>query len=197
MSEVKNMSAHLFKPVYEWLGINLNKLGCVMLDVKDDKALQFNALQLENPPEILYYAKNKERFWIDGWVANKNPHITLLYGLLQLAKHYESHINKVMEGWVMSPLEIEDIGFFPSPYPDEDYNCLVAHIKVTSSLLEGHARLSFLPHVNTFTTYKPHMTLGYIKNDPYWRDKIISQLKGKLIGKKLDCETKLNLGDAK
>jgi len=189
------MNSHQFKQVYEWLGINLNTLGCVMLDLEPlDNMRATDAYKAALP---LYFAKNKERFWIDGWVCDKVPHITLLYGLLAKAKSLELHIGAVLCDWHINEVEIEDIGFFESPYSDESYWCIVAHIKVTPELLEGHRRLEFLPHINTFDGYKPHMTIAYIQKE--WgeekRHQWIEYLKELWLGRKLKVKQTLNLGD--
>ena len=184
-----NLNSHQFEEVYGWLGINLDALGCIMLDLDP---IQFP----DNPPEF-YTAKNESRFWIKGWVAGKTPHLTLLYGLLEDGKNFEPHISKVLEGWELGSVEIEKIGYFDSPYPDEPYFCIVAHIKVTPELLEGHQRLEFLPHINTFTGYKPHFTLGYIVKDEESRDLFIERLTKELVGKKLTIREGVNLGGKK
>ena len=203
---MKQLKSHDFEEVYKWLGINLNKLGCVMLDLEPIKLPTYiiqdevTGEQLNYDKYIgerLYYAKNKERFWIDGYVADKVPHMTLLYGLLDEARNYESHIEKVLTGWKLDGVEIEDFGYFDSPYGDEPYYCIVGHIKVTPELLEGHQRLEFLPHINTFVGYKPHITIAYIQKDEVVRDNLIADLRREFLGKKLKVSEKINLGGNK
>ena len=203
---MKQLKSHDFPEVYEWLGINLNKLGCVMLDLEPIRMPTHIIQEHETGVQVnfdaflkeyLYYANNKERFWIDGYVADKVPHITLLYGLLEEAKNYAPHIEKVLAGWKLNEVEIDHFGYFDSPYPDEPYYCVVAHIKVTPELLEGHHRLEFLPHINTFAEYKPHMTIAYIKKDNKMRDNFIEDLKKEFSGKKMKVNETLNLGGNK
>ena len=184
----KQLSSHKFPKVYEWLGINLSSLGCVMLDVSSVKFSDYFY-----PRGIFYKAKNKERFWIDGDVSDTS-HLTLLYGLLEKAWQYEPHIKKVLQGWKLLDVEIEDFGYFESPYPDEPYYCIIAHIRVTDKLIEGHRRLEFLPHINTFAGYKPHITIAYIKKNEGFRDEFIDDLRKYFINKKLHV-LGLNLGD--
>lgn len=194
---MKQLKSHDFPEVYQWLGINLNKLGCVMLDlepVKIDHWLAQDSVSSYKLGFPFYYANNKERFWIDGYVADKVPHITLLYGLLEEAKNYAPHISKVLAGWKLDSVEVDHFGYFDSPYPDEPYYCVVAHIKVTPELLEGHHRLEFLPHINTFAEYKPHMTIAYIKKEDVVRDNLIADLEKEFKGKRLKVEEKVNLG---
>lgn len=191
------LSAHQFKEVYEGLGLNLSTLGCVMLDVEPLKNMYSFGREIDGV--ALYYAKDKSRFWINGWVVDKLAHVTLLYGLIQTAKNYEKHIAQVMSGWECPEVEVEDIGFFPSPYPDEPYYCIVAHIKADEKLLEGHQRLQFLPHVDTFAGYKIHMTICYLAAElgEKYRDEMIEQFKTMWVGKKLKTKMPLNLGGDK
>lgn len=192
----KQLSSHNFKEVYQWLGVDLNKLGCLMLDVKPLPNMY--SISLEGADVALYYAKNKDRFWIDGWVLDKTPHLTLLYGFPTEAKNYKPHIEAVLKGWEMKTVKIADIGYFNSPYEDESYYCLVAHLEVTDELLEGHQRLEFLPHINTFTGYKPHITIAYIDKTQgeNYRDNLIEDFKKLWVGKELEI-TGLNYGGNK
>lgn len=187
---MKQLNSHDFENVYKKLDINLDKLGCVMLDLKPLGSMAGSVRSKDD----LYYSKNPSRKWIKGWVVGEVPHITLLYGLLDNAHNWEDHIRAVLDGWEMDTVEIDNIGYFESPYPDENYYCLVAHIKVTTELMEGHNRLEFLPHINTFVGYKPHMTIGYIRKDEDLRDDYLKRLGDFWNGKKLEIEDGLNLG---
>lgn len=175
---MKQLNSHQFEKVYKTLGINLDTLGCIMLDIKPVKATFID-------DDILYYAKDKTRFWIDGYVFNKIAHLTLLYGLLESGLKQKKLVDKVLSDWEIKQIEIENIEFFDSPYKDEPYYCIVAKIKVTDDILEGHQRLEFLPHINTFTGYKPHITLVYIKKNPKVKEEVIRDFNSLLVGKKL------------
>lgn len=187
---MKQLKSHDFEDVYKDLKINLNTLGCVMLDLESLGSMAGTVRRKED----LYYAKNPEHKWIKGWVAGETPHITLLYGLLDNAHNWENHISSVLDGWEMDTVQIDHIDYFDSPYEDEPYYCLVAHIKVTSELLDGHQRLELLPHINTFTGYKPHMTIGYIQKNDELRDDYLKRLNNFWEGKKLKVKTGINLG---
>lgn len=202
---MKQLNSHNFKEVYQWLGIDLNKLSCLMLDTEPIKlptyitqdwetgaGVNWDKLFLE---EYMYFAKNKDRFWINGFVGD-TPHATLLYGFMTEAINYKTHIEAVLNGWEMKTVKIADVGYFDSPYEDEEYYCLVAHLEVTDELLEGHRRLEFLPHINTFTGYKPHITIAYMKKDEKSRDFFIEDLKKQLVGKELKIN-QLNYGGNK
>jgi len=193
---MKQLNSHMFENVYKDLDINLDKLGCIMLDLKPLDNMY--TIEVEGAGVALYYAKNKERFWIDGWVVGKVAHITLLYGLLQTGIAWKNHVNTVLEGWDLNEAEIDHISYFDSPYSDEDYYCVIAHMKVTPELMEGHQRLEFLPHINTFTGYKPHMTICYLRKDQGedYRDRMIKWFNELWAGKKLQV-TGLNYGGNK
>lgn len=174
------LSSHDFEQVYKDLGINLDTLGCVMADIEPGPGMTGHG-----GASGLYYAKDKTRFWINGWVADKNPHVTLLYGLLKSGREYAEQISAVLDGWKMDEVEIEDIGYFDSPYEDEPYYCIIAHLKVTDQLLDAHTRLQFLPHINTFNQYRPHMTIAYINKDEEMRDRLLKTFNKLWAGKKL------------
>jgi len=194
---MKEINAHNFKEVYEMLGINLSKLGCIMLDTEPIETNYWVYMQDGVTPYFPEYkAKNKERFWIDGYVAGKTPHLTLMYGFLNEAKSYQKHIEILLKDWKCEDVEIEDISYFNSPYEDEEYYCVVAKVKQTPELIEGNERMKFLPHLNTFMGYKPHITIAYIIKDDSIRDHFIEHLKKELVGKKLKV-TGINYGGNK
>jgi len=179
MQKEKEISSHQFKDVYENLGISLESLGCIMLEVEPTIELLRIGNKLEQE-KCLYYAKNKKLFWVDGFVGKK-PHVSLLYGLLGVGEDIKPYVDRVLDGWDLKEVEVEKIGFFPSPYPDEEYKCIVAHVKITPKLMEGHERLELLPHINTFPGYKAHFTLAYVNSDDTGIDVIkeFSSLEGK------------------
>lgn len=183
---MKEIKAHNYKEIYEALGYNLSKLGCLMLDTEPIKTIYYQIMQdgiTAYFPE--YKAKNKERFWIDGYVADKTPHLTLFYGFLQEAGCYRWHIEKLLEGTNISSVKIEDIIFFESPYEDEPYYCVVAKVEKTQELLEAHNKMTLLPNIQTFPDYKPHITIAYIIKDEAIRDDFITHIKKELVGKEL------------
>jgi 2'-5' RNA ligase len=191
---MKQLNSHDFQEVYNQMGISLDTLGCVMLDLEKIDTMISRDFEQGIFDYKLYFTKNPDRKWIKGWVSGEVPHITLLYGLLDNAHNWEKPINTVLADWKMDTVEIDHIDYFDSPYSDEEYYCVIAHIKVTPELMEGHQRLEFLPHINTFTGYKPHMTVCYIKKDEKMRDELIAELNKELAGKSLKVKQGINLG---
>ncbi len=198
---MKEIKAHDFPSVYKDLNIDLSKLGCVMLDVDpiynntdvdDEEYSRFYYVE----PKYLYYAKNKDKFWINGWVAEETPHMTLLYGLMKEAEEYKDQIKELLKDWNCKSVQIEDIDSFDSPYEDEEYYCIVAKLKLTDNIIEGHNRMQLLPHIDTYSEYKPHVTICYIQKNDKLRDEIIKDLKETLVGRRLYI-TNINLGGNK
>lgn len=185
----KQLSAHQFKDMYAELGYSLDKLGCIMLDLEP--------LSFKVNESALYYAKDKKRFWIDGNVASKTPHVTLLYGLVRSGPELKKHVDTVLDGKIPKEVTIDHIDFFDTPpNTDEEYYCIVAHLKVTPDLQEAHDRLQFLPHIDTFTGYKAHFTLCYIKKNDRTRDTLIDELNRAYKGKTIKAGA-LNYGGDK
>ena len=188
-----NLNSHNFESTYKELKIDLNRLGCLMLDIKWPVGMW--SVAQEGDEASMYYTKHKDRFWINGWVADK-AHLTLLYGFLKPAYKWKKYILRVLKGWEFPKVEIDHVGYFDSPYKDDLYYCVVAHLKVSPELLEGHQRCQFLPHVNTFPGYKPHVTICYIKKDPEILKTYLEFLNKLLTGKHIEI-TKLNFGGNK
>jgi 2'-5' RNA ligase len=162
-------NAHSFPEVYKSLGINLNSLGCLMLTTE-------NPLKGKIPEEGQYISPDPEKFWMKG--ALKEWHVTVRYGFLPSVKR--EHVKAVLSDMDKPRLLIAS-GFevFPSTIPDEDYECVV--MRVSSSHLQNmHKQLSVLPNIETFPTYKPHVTLGYFKSGWFHdnKDSIIELRKG-------------------
>ncbi len=192
---MREIKAHDYKEIYEMLGYNLSKLGCLMLDTEQIKLPSHIIQDWETGAGVnfdtffkelfMYKANNKERFWIDGYVAEKTPHLTLFYGFLQEAGCYKKHIELLLLNSKIDLVKIEDVSFFESPYEDEPYYCVVAKVEKTPELLEAHNKMTLLPNIQTFPDYKPHITIAYIKKDETARDIFIEDLKRSLVGKEL------------
>lgn len=183
---MKQLNSHDFEEIYWLLKVDIDKLGCIMLDIKPGSI-----------PELLdekdlYITKDENKYWIKGFVGQE-PHMTLLYGLMQPGLKWKLYVDKVLKGWKLDSIQIKEVGHFESNQKEENYYCLVAHIEITPKLLEGHERLQFLPHIDTFTGYKAHVTIAYVKKDPVVLEKAIKLYNDALKGKQLKI-TGVNYG---
>lgn len=158
-------TAHEHPRIYERLGIDLGRLGCIMLDAAPIDLGDAIA------PEDYYTTSTPGRGWIRGNVAAEGAHVTLLYGLLadQWAQpeEYRRDVGEVLHGWAQpAQLRASELEVFPSTYPDEPYSCIVARVADhEGALLDAHRRLALLPHLETFPEYKPHLTLAYVRRE--------------------------------
>jgi len=187
----KQISAYQFISMYENLGYDIGRLGCIMLDI-DPEDLGKRVSEAIKPEEV--YVDEDPASYATGIVAGE-PHVTLLYGLLRSGPEMQKHILQVLNSGNVCPptVQIDEVGYFDSPKADEPYYCIVAHLVITPELQECNERLKFLPHINTFPGYKAHMTLAYIKEDELVRDRVIEELNTMLRGRLLPTKG-LNFG---
>lgn len=183
-----DLSTHAYPHVYSGLGIDINKLGVVMVDTDP---IPISELVTKPEPD-LYTSVNPDHFWVRGAVGETGAHMTVLYGLMQSGVTWKPYIDEVLRDWTLDSIEIEKIGVFENRLPGEDYVCLVGLIKRTPQVMEGHQRLSFLPHINTFANYRPHVTLAYIKTEA--KGRWLRELGNSLLGTKLAVKPGLNYG---
>jgi hypothetical protein len=147
--------------LYSRLGINLSRLGCIMLDTEPIDLGDAIA------PEDYYRSDRHDRSFINGPVAETGAHITLLYGLLTFMWStrgaYIADVDEVLDGW--TPPDQVLIGrprAFQSDFAEEPYSCIYAPV-MADALEDAHDRLALLPHMNTHTVYRPHLTLAYVR----------------------------------
>ena len=172
-----------YPEMYEALGIDTSDMGCVMFNTEP--------IVISNVIDERDYFYSEEQEYVKGNVSESVPHVTLLYGLLNNPKVIEKHVNTVLGEWDIESLTIDEVSFFYGK--DTEYITIIALVDVTDKLLEGHQRLSLLPHINTFGEYNPHITLAYVKLSAPWSEyvtKLNSLYKGTVIK-----TTDLNLGD--
>mgnify|MGYP006207296391 CR=1 FL=1 len=159
------MSAHQFPDIYEEFGIDLSKLGCVMLPTETPDTSFIDESDL-------YVSPDPAKFWIKGR-AGDNAHVTLRYGLLPQVRR--KHVDRVLADLTL-PSYIQGMRLekFDSPYPDEPYECIVLRIypenvmdRSEADLLMLNQNLAYLPNVNTFPGYKAHITLAYVQEGWY------------------------------
>lgn len=190
--DVSKIKASEFPEIYEELGIDLDDLGYVMLDVEPFKVTEF----VEDGEDDLYVKETEdgEVSYVRGAVAEDTAHVTLMFGLMENSNEWKGAIDKALDGWNINSVIVDSVLYFPTK---EEYVPIVAKLKMTQQLAEGNARLKLLPHVQTFPDYNPHITLAYVKNDVNVISKWVSALNGKFKAKSFDIKSGINYGDAK
>ena len=126
-------------------GIFIDDLGSVQLDLGSDTVPSL-------PEEWLHTPQPKE------W------HATLLYGLLP------QHVDPMAIDEVLKDWNAPDAFYSVDPVllGNSDSEFRVIALKLfKSGLKEAHRLLSFLPHINTWPKYTPHVTVAFVKKE-YW-----------------------------
>lgn len=156
------VSKQVVEQVYQELGIEFDNLGCVMLDVEPIKVSD-----VISEDELYYSPDPVGGKYTQGIVSETLAHVTLLFGLMESGVKWKPQVDELLDGWNVPSVEIESVSHFPSANPGvEPYYCIVAKLKVTPGLLDGHERLENLPHISSFgDEYIPHITLAYIKQN--------------------------------
>ena len=146
---------HEFKQVTEALGIYPNELGAVMLDFDpiNDQIM---------PGEWEYYSPNQEEWWIKGWVGHK-AHLTLRHGLLKKGYELADEIAYLTKDLQFPSVNVIDATHFIDP--GSPYAAIVLKVAENPLLMELHRRLSYLPHIDTYTPWVPHVTVAYVHAD--------------------------------
>jgi 2'-5' RNA ligase/phage gp29-like protein len=171
--------------LYEGTGVDPDQLGCIMVDVETLPVLEHVP---DDFADDLVEATTRHDHQM-GAVAEDEAHVTLLYGLLENGNVWKDKVDAVLDGWSMDKVEIEEVGYFETP----DSFAVIAHVKLTSELVDGHERLTLLPHIQTFSEYHPHITLAYVSKDADiddWVDYLGTAYNGKTVK-----ATGLNYGD--
>lgn len=151
------VSSRDYPDLYEGTGVDPNDLGCIMLDLETLPIISVVGSGAES--DLVNTSTRHDHLM--GAVAENEAHVTLLYGLLENGNIWKDKVDTLLEGWALNSIKIREVGYFDLP---ESY-AIVAHVEETTDLLEGHNRLTLLPHIQTFSDYRPHVTLAYISKE--------------------------------
>lgn len=169
--------------LYDGLGVDPESLGCIMIDTESVAVLEHVA-----EAEADIYTSDDSHG--QGVAGETEAHVTLLYGLLENGNVWKDKVDAVLDGWSLPTIKIDHVGHFELG----DKIAIVAHVEATPELIDGHERLTLLPHVQTFSEYKPHLTLAYVKPDQAVADKWVAALDQVLAGAEVKT-TGINYGD--
>jgi len=161
----KQVSANDYPNLYDDLGIDPSDLGCIMMDC-------------EGLP-VMDVMKGSEDDLDPEDTVPDQTHVTLLYGLLENGNKWKDKVDTLLKGWNMDSIQLDHVDSFDL---GEKY-AVVAHVTKTSELIDGHERLTLLPHIQTYSEYKPHVTLAYVKHDKKTVDKWVDELSKEYNGK--------------
>lgn len=190
-------TAYDFPAIYERAGMTgPGDLGCIMLDLEAipvDMLIRRSARPdvryfwpTDDPQGRLNYAK--------GPVADHGAHATLLYGLTPDAEagvRQRQSVDELLADLDLSFVIVQDVSYFPGMF-GLPYGCVIAHV-TSPALIEANRRLRFLPHVDTFVEYRPHVTLAYVQAADV--SDAVEALRASLVGKALYA-TGINYGGA-
>lgn len=122
--------------------------SCVMATINYDHIVNWSKKNISE--KNLYYKENKSGYELD-------PHVTVLYGL------HTTNVEEIKEK--LKSQEKFDIKFGKiSKFANDDYDVL--KIEVESDVLRKlNDKLKSLKYTSTYSSYKPHCTLAYVKKD--------------------------------
>jgi len=166
--------------------INFNLLGFVGLHLEDIPVTENNP---DIVPDLAFDVERRP--WVNGAVAERGAHITLLYGLIKPAHEQAAIIEQLLDGIHFSHAYVDNVSIFG--HPSDEQTPIVAELTPSPELREANRRLRFLPHVDTYVEFKPHVTLAYVKRDTakFWRARLDEQY----YGKKLHLTQDIDLGE--
>lgn len=122
--------------------------GCAMLELDFP---QMESLHEQIDIEDVYEEEGDRSYGLE-----KEPHVTLLYGLHDDVK--EDVVKDICIGQQYESIVLENVSCFEN----EKFDVLKFDVS-GESLHECNKKLSHLPHTTDYPDYHPHMTIAYLK----------------------------------
>lgn len=166
-AHAKQINARDFPGLYEGIDIDVDNLGCIMVDTEPIEILR----HVDGGEADLAHASDRHDHAM-GAVAETAAHVTLLYGLLENGNTWKDKVDELLSDWTLDAVTIEQVGAFAV----KEGFAIVGHLAKTAELIDGHERLTLLPHIQTFSEYRPHLTLAYISGDQDTANKWVDAL---------------------
>lgn len=151
--EENSITSHDIPDLYDGTGVDPSETGIVLIKTEKIPVLQY----IKDGEDDVYYGDEEDSHF--GVPAEEEPHVTLLQGFLENANNWKDKVDKCLEGWEMPTVTIKEVSYFER----DDYVAIVGLVKKTDELIDGHERLTLLPHISEFSEYLPHITFAYIK----------------------------------
>lgn len=123
--------------------------GCVMVETPFPN---WNEITGMISPEDLYIKEDDDTYGIQ-----KNPHVTLLYGLHSNVKPVD--VEPIIKSIKGLNIKVNSIDIFEN----DEFDVVKFNVVNNPQLTEVFNELSKLPNSNTFPDYSPHITIAYVK----------------------------------
>jgi len=128
--------------------------GCIMMEPKEIKDWEENHLAGIEEKDV--YIKSNE----DSYGKEYQPHITILYGIHEDEIDPSVVIDMIEQKMKPITAEISEIDVFEN----DEYDVVKYNVTVTNELLKYREMfMNSFENTQTFSGYKPHITIAYVK----------------------------------
>ena len=133
-----------------------NEYGCLMAMVSPTAGQSIIKFGKSLIRDSDLYIKQGEEYG-----RETEPHVTIRFGFTPDLK--DAEIKKVIAD--VKSFDITSSGI--SIFENEDFDVVKFDINKSGPLMELHERSTVYPHVNSFPTYHPHLTVAYVRKGSF------------------------------